>query len=995
MLEGANIASFDLVATLGRGGSKSSVSSYVYILALLTLMFWAAIPQVVGADWPDCNFVCTANDFNVLDVYLGDSSGNKLEHFDPGCLVTAYIWVTFENNANTARYAVILLANVTIDGVLEESFWNYTGHPHDGLCVIDSIAGKTSVKMDIYNFTRTCEDEVKLENMVLTWDVNNESCSDYTSNDDIKCAARGTSKCYKETEIIVRGPLVANFTFTNVCFCANTTFTDTTTGGNRSAPYTYHWDFGDGNSSSEKNPSYHYPSAGNYTVNLTVTDVDGRNDSKTREVAVFSNPTANIVPDPAKTCEGVNLQLNGTPLGGTPPYTHNWTGDGAAYLSATNIANPVFNSSVGGTYNLTYTVNDSNGCEGTDDIQVTVYNSSLLITKTANTTGPVSPGDVIKYTITVCNTGNPTLEDVKVFDNRTGTHNVGTLNVSECNETNQTYTVTEQDLCNGSVTNYAYATATDYCDLPVVTETNASVRLDVDYNSSISIDKVANVSGSVSPGDVVKYTITVCNTGNLTLDDVTVFDNRTGTYDVGTLAKGECNETNQTYTVTEQDLCNGSVTNYAYATATDYCDLPVVTETNASVRLDVDYNSSISIDKVANVSGSVSPGDVVKYTITVCNTGNLTLDDVTVFDNRTGTYDVGTLAKGECNETNQTYTVTEQDLCRPIVNAVKVNATDLCGKEVEDNDSNTVSTVCSYCISGHKYWDKDGDDVGDSPLKNWTILVRNDTGFLGESKTEDEGYWEVCNLTPGTYNVSEVVKDGWKPTNPASGYYDSVNVTSDNVTDINFVNIGIFCISGHKYWDKDGDGIKDPEDEPLANWIIFIDQDGDRTADPHEPVTTTGSGGFWEICNLQNGTYVVCEAVRTGWNQTYPRGTGCYTVKILDENVTDLDFLNAYVFGEFGARSENMNLDTINVSQQDALSLGLNAFATNSFEVDKEQNAGELRSEDICVCRNTVGLLNLDNRVVNVELINSEGQSAIAGDNNTAINNVAIKVRQC
>ena len=38
----------------------------------------------------------------------------------------------------------------------------------------------------------------------------------------------------------------------------------------------YDWDFGDGSTSSEKNPSHYYSSAGNFTISLTVTDETGK-----------------------------------------------------------------------------------------------------------------------------------------------------------------------------------------------------------------------------------------------------------------------------------------------------------------------------------------------------------------------------------------------------------------------------------------------------------------------------------------------------------------------------------------------------------------------------------------------------------------------------------------------------------------------------------------------------------------------------------------------
>ncbi|NOQ25940.1 MAG: T9SS type B sorting domain-containing protein [Bacteroidales bacterium] len=91
------------------------------------------------------------------------------------------------------------------------------------------------------------------------------------------------------------------------------------------------------------------------------------------DIIGLPNPTVGITPDPAAVCENTNLVMNGNPAGGSGTYvTHLWTGVGAAFLDNVNIVNPTFNSATDGSYALTYTVTDDNGCEGTDNITVTV-----------------------------------------------------------------------------------------------------------------------------------------------------------------------------------------------------------------------------------------------------------------------------------------------------------------------------------------------------------------------------------------------------------------------------------------------------------------------------------------------------------------------------------------------------------------------------------------------------------------------------------------------
>jgi len=65
-------------------------------------------------------------------------------------------------------------------------------------------------------------------------------------------------------------------------------FSVTVSGG--TAPYTYAWDFGDGSSSTQQNPSHTYQIAGTYTVSITVTDGGGRSITRTTTVTANSNP---------------------------------------------------------------------------------------------------------------------------------------------------------------------------------------------------------------------------------------------------------------------------------------------------------------------------------------------------------------------------------------------------------------------------------------------------------------------------------------------------------------------------------------------------------------------------------------------------------------------------------------------------------------------------------------------------------------------------------
>ncbi len=156
------------------------------------------------------------------------------------------------------------------------------------------------------------------------------------------------------------------------------TFTDASTvaGGVIS---TWNWTFGDGTTDNTQNPPIHcYTNTGTsnltFNVGLTVTSSLGGCTSSatyTNYITVYANPIAEFTasPNPANILEPtVNFTDQSTST--SPILTWDWSfGDGTANSSVTNPTHD-FPNAYDGTYSVTLTVTDANGC--IDDVTHTV-----------------------------------------------------------------------------------------------------------------------------------------------------------------------------------------------------------------------------------------------------------------------------------------------------------------------------------------------------------------------------------------------------------------------------------------------------------------------------------------------------------------------------------------------------------------------------------------------------------------------------------------------
>ena len=141
--------------------------------------------------------------------------------------------------------------------------------------------------------------------------------------------------------------------------------------GTDSGTFDWEWSSEAGLNSSSENPLIIVNiAAGTYNFTVTLTDVSGCTNTATTVIEINGGPDVVITPVP-ETCEGEDVVLVATGSAGT--YT--WSGDG---LTSTNGESVTATGLTDGTY--TYTVNliDENGCEGSDEITVTITETPFI-----------------------------------------------------------------------------------------------------------------------------------------------------------------------------------------------------------------------------------------------------------------------------------------------------------------------------------------------------------------------------------------------------------------------------------------------------------------------------------------------------------------------------------------------------------------------------------------------------------------------------------------
>ena len=289
-------------------------------------------------------------------------------------------------------------------------------------------------------------------------------------------------------QVVVYALPNADFSATTVCRGLVTNFNDlsSVSGNNISS---WHWDFGDGLTSSQQNPNHTYTNHGVFNAQLIVQNTNGCADTFVRQVRVHKIPTADAGTNQS-VCRGTAATLTAT--GGA---TYAWmpTGDTTAIIQVVPVSQAWY----------FVQVTDTNGCKANDSVRVTLKNlpnanagnnkvacNGNAVTLSASGGGNYLwlPGNQTTQSITV--TPGMTTNYIVVVTSANGCSASDTVNV-KVNPLPIAAAGPDQTICKGVTTMVTASGGTSYNWL-----TNGATTSSIYVNPQVSTSYIVQVTDS-------------------------------------------------------------------------------------------------------------------------------------------------------------------------------------------------------------------------------------------------------------------------------------------------------------------------------------------------------------------------------------------------------------------------------------------------------------------------------------------------------------------
>ncbi len=242
---------------------------------------------------------------------------------------------------------------------------NFSLNPDTGCAIPHTVfftdaSSRVNIATDTWSWNFGDANTSTLQNPIHNYTATGE----YTVTLTVTNPTTGASDTFTD-EVIVSIP-TADFSGAPLFGCGplSVDFTDASTASGSTTITGWSWDFGDGGISTDQNPTYVYDSPGVYTVSLTTTDSNGCTNTFTRAGYVqVIGPDVDFRTTTKRTGENpLTVAFQDRTIFGAPITSWTWNfGDGGS----SNLQNPSHTYNTVGTFNVSLTVTDIDGCSRT------------------------------------------------------------------------------------------------------------------------------------------------------------------------------------------------------------------------------------------------------------------------------------------------------------------------------------------------------------------------------------------------------------------------------------------------------------------------------------------------------------------------------------------------------------------------------------------------------------------------------------------------------
>ena len=550
----------------------------------------------------------------------------------------------------------------------------------------------------------------------------------------------------------------------------------------------------------------------------------------------------------------------------------------------------------------------------------------------------VTEGDVIEYTITVTNKGSVDLSNIVIDEQlagieiETGSLNIASLPAGAQQVITATYTVTyqndiqnktEKEIYNRVVVTGEYIADPENPDEIDTVEDEDEATTTVADVKRLSVSKSANKTEGVKVGETVRYTIRVRNIGNVSLQNIAVADVITtsaGTFNITIYSDIDCTiETTQIarlrvgetvtlyakYTVTQEDIDTQTTISNIATAKPEGAEEPTSSEpeevTTEATAPAIDISKTATAIKKNGEIGFTQnidrarPGDVIEYTITITNTGNVTLTNIMVtdslqvtvngdekeVDNTTGVSTIATINSlapySEPVTITALYTVTEADTA----NLDRIHNTAIATAEdgtTDRDDNETVLVNRDTSVTVNKIWADNNNQDGIRP-ETITINLYAD-GEQVQTQTITSTSYTFAQLP--TYNEAGNVITYTVTENAVQNY--TTTYSEDTFTITNTHTPETTSVTVRKTWNDNNDQDRmrpDSVSVSLSNGVTAVNT---QTLSNANNWTYT----FTNLPKYSNGTLIPYTVVENN----VPEG---YTAEVTGSIETGFTITNAHI----------------------------------------------------------------------------------------------------